>query len=102
MAKKAQGTKAAGQPELIKALCDAGYALEGFSRRGRELSVRLVPADLTDRPSGYPKAFDVTDALGLQAQCRVFAAVPQDLLVVTVELPEPKAKSLKPKASAHV
>ena len=79
------------QPELIAALTEAGYTLDGFSRKGETLVVRLTPTDLTDKPSGYPKAFDVTDALGLQARCHVFAQVPQDLLILSVNLPETKA-----------
>lgn len=86
------------QPELIAALKDAGYTLDGFSRKGESLIVRLTPTDLTNDAGGF-LAMDVCDAAGLQARCHVYAAVPQDLLILTVKLPDPSAQRPAPNAS---
>ena len=69
------------QRELIGALKDAGYTLDGFSRKGVTLVVRLTPADDF-------QALDICEALGLQARCTVFAETGRSLLILSVRLPE--------------
>jgi len=70
------------QPQLIAALTDAGYELDGFSRKGDTLVVRLTPAD------DIVTALAVCQAMELQARCHTFAAVPQSLLILSVKLPD--------------
>ena len=78
------------QPELIEQLCAAGHELHSFSRKGDNLIVRLTPANLSNDAEGFV-ALDICDAAGLQASCSVFSAAPENLLVVTVKLPESTA-----------
>ena len=84
-ANSGQSPNNVSQSELIKALTDAGYKLEGFSRHGAELVVRLIPADL-ETDDGKIQALEICAALGLPAGCRRFAQLPQDLLLVSVAL----------------
>jgi len=77
------------QPELIEELCEAGYTLDGFSRKGDSLVIRLMPADLIKHEQHVARA--VCDVRGVPVRCNVFAQVPQDLFIVTVKLPEDDA-----------
>jgi len=69
------------QRELLSALKEGGYTLDGFSRKGVTLVVRLTPADDF-------QALDICEALGLQARCTVFAETGRSLLILSVRLPE--------------
>ena len=87
MAKKKTTSTPVMQAELINALTDAGYELNGFKRKGDALIVRLTPADLTNDAGGFV-ALDVCNAADLQARCHVYAETSRKLLIVTVKLPE--------------
>lgn len=79
--------KSTTQPQLIEALVGSGYDLDGFTRKGDNLVVRLTPANLSTE-KGQFIAERVCLEHNLQASCRVFPAMPQDLLILTVLLPE--------------
>ncbi len=82
----------ATQSELIKAFMAAGYALDGVENRpGHTLVVRLTPPTFIEHDQF--EALRICDAMGLQAQCRIFPQVPSAILIVTVQLPEPIAAS---------
>ena len=72
-------------PAIIESLVAAGYTLEGFERKGETLVIRLTPADL-ETDSGQFQALETCAANNLQARCHVFAAIPQDLLIVSIKM----------------
>lgn len=90
--KASQANQSVSQPELIAALTEAGYEVDGFSRKGVTLVVRLTPA--TDF-----QALETCDALGLQARSNVFAETARSLLILSVKMPEPQASNPKPQTS---
>lgn len=72
--------------DLIKALKASGYTpVKHFGRQGNRLTVRLKPAQLKGEDGNF-RALETCTELGLQASCRVLAAVPQDILMVAIEL----------------
>lgn len=93
------------QPELIEQLCAAGHTLDGFTRKGINLILRLSPTDLVNDAGGFV-ALDICDAANLQARCHIYAAIPHDLLILTVLMPgeadnQPSAKRQAPSASVE-
>lgn len=77
------------QAELIAALTDAGYELDGFSRKPETLVIRLSPNHLIE--GGQHVAEKVCAANHLQARCNTF----ENLLIVSV-----KGKHVVPRGAA--
>jgi len=69
------------------ALRDAGYRIVKLCRLpGNTLELHVKPAALKDS-DGNCRAQAALAAMGLQSSCKTFAAMPQPILVVRVQMP---------------
>lgn len=78
------------QTEIIDALTAAGYTLHSSTggtpaAHTHALTIRLTPANLIK--DGQHIAQTICRENNLQAQCSVFAQVPQPLLIVSIRMP---------------
>ena len=75
------------QESLLKALKEAGYSIERFTRKPESLTVCLGESDVFTKESHF-LALEVCAAAELKAECRLFAAMPNPYLILTVNMPK--------------
>lgn len=80
--------KAQTLEQLTAALKEGGYTPTRRFKRlpGNAVEIFLKPAALKGEDGAF-RADDICAVAGLQSTCRVFPAVPQDVLILRVQLP---------------